>query len=494
MAAAVAVSVVMGGAALGTATATAQAPSVHHRASTAEKPKHLNGWTQLSTGTLDSLETISMARFGKDVQLVWRQENGGGTESLHTRILNSSSKPASASIQVLPVWDSFNAYPSIVTNGSQRLISFSGLRTTVDTDPFSRGFQYVATSSQGTTWTLTNDVLSNKSSAFASFGSDVVNAAGSLVQVYTDSDLASDPVSYHSGIHTGIPAVSTDDPMASSAASDALYTGVGYDAKSAQTWAVWFSDHGDAHEGVNAQQILPTKGTLALAPGASVKRSGSFTAVQPRQRIDVTARKGGGLYAGYAMGAPEPKRVALWRLGSKHPLTMRGGSDVTRVDTAVGKGGRVWLFWRNDQSKVIKVARSNRAVTRLGAVCSVATPRNATDVWSMAGDGARGPLQIAVNAGSFGEQIFSRVVHPCLSVSVRPHRLSSDKKGRIKVRVSDAGDPVRGAVVHFAGHAKKTNKHGKVTFTVAKGTGHGKHSVTVKAHGYTTARTHVTVR
>jgi hypothetical protein len=162
MAAAVAVSVVMGGAALGTATATAQAPSVHHRASTAEKPKHLNGWTQLSTGTLDSLETISMARFGKDVQLVWRQENGGGTESLHTRILNSSSKPTSASIQVLPVWDSFNSYPSIVVNGSQRLISFSGLRSTGN-DPFARGFQYIATSPNGTTWTLTHNVLSNKS-------------------------------------------------------------------------------------------------------------------------------------------------------------------------------------------------------------------------------------------------------------------------------------------------------------------------------------------
>jgi hypothetical protein len=493
MAAATAVSVVMGGAALGTAAATAQAPSVHHRASSAEKPKHLHGWKQLSTGTLDSLETISMARFGKDVQLVWRQENGGGTESLHTRILNGSGKPTSASIQVLPVWDSFNSYPSIVVNGSQRLISFSGLRSTGN-DPFARGFQYIATSPNGTTWTLTHNVLSNKSSAFESSGSDVVNAAGTLVQVYTDSDLASDPVAYHSGIHTGIPGVSTDDPTASSAAPDALYTGVGYDAKSAQTWTVWFSDHGDAHEGVNAQQILPTKGTLALAPGASVNSGGSFTAVQPRQRIDVTARKGGGLYAGYAMGAPEPKRVALWRLGSKHPLTRRGGSDVTRVDTAVGRGGRVWLFWRNDQSKVIKVARSNRAVTRLGATCSVATPRNATDVWSMAGDGARGPLQIAVNAGSFGEQIFSRVVHPCLSVSVRPHRLSADRKGLIKVKVSDAGDPVRGAVVHFAGHSKKTNRHGRVTFTVARGTSHGKHSVTVRAHGYTTARAHVTVR
>ena len=52
------------------------------------------------------------------------------------------------------------------------------------------------------------------------------------------------------------------------------------------------------------------------------------------------------------------------------------------------------------------------------------------------------------------------------------------------VKVTDAGAPVSGALVRFAGHQAKTNRHGMARFTVSRHQALKRSTVTVSHRGY----------
>jgi hypothetical protein len=203
---------------------------------------------------------------------------------------------------------------------------------------------------------------------------------------------------------------------------------------------------------------------------------------------------GGGLYSAYGVGYPFVTHVALWRLGSSKALIVKSGDDVLVADAATGPGGRMWVFWYDRGHPVIHAARTNPAATRIGAVCNVTTPHKNTDVYKLAGNGSRGPLQLFINSGPNLDktQIYAKVVEPCLSVRVAPSSVSSGHS--VKVIVTDAGTPVAHATVSLLGAHKKTNRHGVAVFHIGGGTGAGSHVVTVKHRGYQVAKRHVRVR
>lgn len=449
-------------------------------------------WTQLSTGTIDIIQNIGLARFGSSIQAAWVRNNSDGSQTLDTRIVGSDGSPTSSLIAAQSSWGTLNEYPAVLANGAQRVIAFSGIQDTNSANPYSQGYEYYLTSPDGTTWTLSQGALSQDSTAYGSYGTDAVDAGGTPVVGYTSASASA--ISYHSGFLDAIPSTPGTDPTTTPAAHCCTYqTGLGYDATSGQTWAVWYSNSGDiSTNGVLAQQIEPSLGTQVQAPGSNIHSGTGNDSISPIQRFVTADRVGGGVYTGYFVGYPTATKVALWKLGSPAALTRSAGGSAQAVGAAAGPTGRLWLYWWDGGTDTIDVVRTNPAATRFGAVCHVTTPNKTEDVWDLVGNASEGPLQLFTLAGA--PQVYDTVVNPCLSVSVSPKVIAASKGGAFTVTVSDAGAAIKGADVTFAGHRKTTNSAGKASFSIAKHHAKGHFPIKVSEHGYQKASARIRVR
>jgi hypothetical protein len=295
-------------------------------------------------------------------------------------------------------------------------------------------------------------------------------------------------VTYHVGIDTSNRPASSADATTSVTGFSA-FPGVGRDAKTGQVWALWASGNGGAgKDGVWAQPIIPSRGTLIRAPSSSA--SGGMTSFGVEQDLSAAARAGGGVYTAYV--TPARRSIDVWKVGAKKPLAtlkdLQGPSDVI---VTPGPKGRIWVYWRDDSAW--HATRSNKAATRFGPITTVAIPKGDTSDLSIAGAGPSGPLEAValVTTGSNVDEVVARQILPKLTVRAAPHAV---KRGHtLTVKVTDAGDPVKGATVHFDGLKKKTNKKGKAKFKVPGNASVGKTAVKVKLTGYTAASTKVTV-
>ncbi|MGN6475481.1 MAG: hypothetical protein ACTHK4_17805 [Mycobacteriales bacterium] len=466
---------------LGVTGAVAAGPPVS--AGTVQPRTSSSGWTQLSSGTIDIIQNVGLARFGSSIQAAWVQNLSDGNQTLDTRTVGSDGAPTSSLIAAQSEWGTLNEFPAVFGNGGQRVIAFSGIQDTNSSNPYSQGYEYYLTSADGTTWELADATLSQDDNAYGSYGTDAVDGGGTPVTGFTSASAGA--VSYHSGFVTPIPSASTADATTTPDKCCAYYTGLGHDATSGQTWAVWYSNSGDATtNGVLAQRIEPSLGPQVQAPGSNVISNGSSNSLAPIQRYVTADRVGGGVYAGYFVGYPTATKVALWKLGSATALMRSAGGSAQAVGAAAGPSGRLWLYWWDGGTATIHAVRTNPASTRFGAVCSVTTPNKTEGVWDLVGNGDKGPLQLFSIAGEPNAQVYDTVVLPCLSVGVSPKTISASKGGTFTVTVTDAGAAIRGATVTFAGHHKTTNSSGKVSFSIAKHHAKGHFPISVSEHGY----------
>lgn len=439
-------------------------------------------WVQVSSGRgVGNIVDPSVHRFGTALQVVWTQ--GSGTQTaLRTRVLAANGSTASA-IRTVLSWGSLDEFPAIFGLGSTRVIVFSGIQDTNTSNPYSVGDNYYATSSDGLSWTLASGTIGS-GSAYGSYGSDATNAGGSPLAVYTNG--TSNDISFNDGFDP-LPPSGPDPHTTHITKCCAYYAGVGYDSGSHQAWTAWYSNSGQAGtDGIDAQSILPALGTRVHAPGSTTHFAGSISSIDPSQRVQVAARRGGGLYTAYQVGYPSPQKVAMWRLGAGAAVVLRDGRGVSRPGVAAAPGGRMWLFWWEPSTSTLRAVRTNKGATKFGRVCSIHTPHNTTEVWKTAGEASNGRLDLVVNAGTgSGEQIYATQVLPCLTGRVSPTKISKSTGGTVTITVSDAGTPVVGAAVSFHGVVKKTTGNGKASFRVASGTAKGIHTISFRHAGYT---------
>jgi hypothetical protein len=222
-------------------------------------------------------------------------------------------------------------------------------------------------------------------------------------------------------------------------------------------------------------------GSLVNAPSSSMTSHGSTTSTAPDQDLPAVSRpahSGGGVYTAYA--TPKANAITVWRVGARRPaFTIKATFEVGQVSLAAGPSGRLWVFWRNGTGK-LQATRTNKAATRLGAIRDVTPPRGTT-VYRTAGDGSLGPLDIvSLVAGARGAMDSTQVL-PGLSGSAqhiwrRGHSYT--------VKVTDAGAPLSGAHVRFAGHQATSNSHGLARFTVSRHQALGRSTVTASHGGY----------
>ena len=126
------------------------------------------------------------------------------------------------------------------------------------------------------------------------------------------------------------------------------------------------------------------------------------------------------------------------------------------------------MFWYDRGHPVVHAARTNADATRIGATCSMTTPRKLSNLYKLAGNGSLGPLQLFINTGTDldATQIYSKVVKP-LPDGIVSALATLAPGGHLTVTVTDAGSPVKGAKVSLLGAHGATDKHGVVQFHVA---------------------------
>jgi hypothetical protein len=439
-------------------------------------------WLTISSGNIGTTGTTpSIARFGHNYEVVWIARTGS-TWAVQGRILNAAGKPTGSVIALVKKWAGIALDPTILADGSNRLLAFGGDETGTS-GPYESDAEYFTTSTNGTSWTLNSGSLSAADLARTGAAA-VVNAGGTIITGLARQN----GVQYHVGASTQNPAPGTD-PVTATTGNFSGEPGLGVDRKTHQVWALWYSDSGiNGQDGVNAQVIYPTKGSRVHAPGSSNPVTKSAGA---EQDLSAAARIGGGVYTAYR--SPNSQKIVVWKVGASKPVvTLNAGPyGVGDVVLAAAPKGRLWLYWedRNDW----RATRSNKAATKFGRVTVLHLP-NKNDIENniIAGNGSAGPLEAiaTITTPASANEIIARQVLPRLAISAA-HSVKRGKK--LHVKVTDAGDPVKGATVHFDGHKAKTNAKGVATFTVSTHAGLGSTKVTAKIKGYTPIATKVTI-
>ncbi len=167
---------------------------------------------------------------------------------------------------------------------------------------------------------------------------------------------------------------------------------------------------------------------------------------------------------------------------------MKSVNTAGQVSLGAGPKGKLWLFWRDGNN--LRATRSNAAATRAGAVRTIAPPRGRT-AYRTAGDGRLGPLDlVSLFSASHGSMDSAQVLPGLTGSTGRVWR----RGHRYKIKVTDAGAPVKGAVVRFDGHKARTNRHGVARLRVPRGASLGHARVRISHHRYAAARLRVAVK
>jgi hypothetical protein len=403
-------------------------------------------WTQVTgkDGGTSDRDQIGLERTAEGVlHVLWTREASPGPGQVRHSAISASAK-------VVAGPDSVFEYPGGV-NGSVELVAgpggglrafFAGLA------PGNAVTEHLATATagpDGRSWTA--PTLASNGTEVG--GKPVYAALGIGAVIGLDGTAFSawgDPMG---GFHIGLSAGDPDQFIAEGSPVDPA---LAVDSTSGLVVLVWNSVTGNS---ALARPIAPP-GDAVILP-----RSGS---TQFGQRVSATGRIGAdGIWAGYSSGTNLfLGKPALWRLGARRAKIVSNEPGARFTGVAAAPGGRLWVFWARDD--VLFAARSNSAASRFGQVVSLEPPKGTTSVFSLSGEGSRGPLDLLVNVQrSAGTGFWHQRVLPGLTLTAQP------TPGGFLFKVTDAGTPVSGATVRVGSVEAKTGKKGTVGFKLRAG-------------------------
>jgi hypothetical protein len=449
-------------------------------------------WTQITPATEGNTDEVSVARTADgNLHVVWtRPTPSPGSDLLETPIAPSGVVGASGLIA--SNWASF-LNPAVVASSSYGLDVFvGGIHSIAPGDPHVNLSQFSSTDG-GATWTLYPSDLTNTGSAYASDASAALGAGGNPFVTWGSSACLC--------VHIGLAAATPNANFQSGLGDFGYEPGIAVDRASGQMVVAWYSN-GTGHTGIYADGInqstgQPT-GAPALMPGTSDILAGPYSG-----RTPIAARAGGGLYVAYSNGYPAHTQLLLWRVGTGASTVLEHSSaEVNSVGVAADPSGRLWVFWSTTPSTtdtpIVFARRSNPSVTAWGATVTVKPPAGASTSWNLVGDGQAGRLDLL---GSFSlgtsstAATWATQVLPGLTLSASPSLLHTGAKHATAVTftVSDAGQPVKGALVH-AGHVHgSTNAKGKLTLKLGPFKHRTSLTASVSDNGYVGASLRLTV-
>ena len=317
-----------------------------------------------------------------------------------------------------------------------------------------------ATSANGQAWSAASPA------SFAGAGASPVYVAAGL-----DANAAPDGTFFSAwgdsapgggGFHVGLDSGVADGDLPAGLQSD---PGIGVDSQSGQVFLAWNDLDADS---------VAVMGVSPLGSPVTLPNSG---AGQLQHRVGITGRIGApGVFIAYTQGTnPFLADPTVFRVdtGKATKLTKKDGEQIS---IAAAPAGRLWVFWKDGGT--VFARRSNKAATKFGATRSIRAPGgSATSIFSLAGEGSRGPLDLLALADPSSGPLanYHQRILPGLTLN------ATHKNGKTAFKVTDAGAPVAGAKVKVKGDGtKKTGKSGTVTFSLPK----GRHRATASKKGY----------
>jgi hypothetical protein len=214
----------------------------------------------------------------------------------------------------------------------------------------------------------------------------------------------------------------------------------------------------------------------------------------PVGRVAVAGRPGGGVYLADAFGNPSARYVGIWRVGSASVAQVgdAGSFHDAIAGLAATTDGRLWVFWRGANDHVF-ARRSNPAVTQFGATIDAGRP-GGTETFAPVGNATpSGGLDLLADAtigSTAGNALDYTRLLPALTLTEARATLTA-KAGRTVTdtfTVTDAGAPVKGAIVRVGSRSAATGANGKVSLTLGGRRRSVTLTATASARGYFSAR------
>ncbi|MCX6432879.1 MAG: hypothetical protein NTX29_08830 [Actinobacteria bacterium] len=442
-------------------------------------------WTQVSQTTnaaqyprISNTAEPTIARFGSSLQVLWTQGMSSSKESYLTAILDARGHVTTPASVAIADWNGLTADPTLTTVAGQRFLSFSGL------NPGRTGAQYFATSGDGLSWGVSDGSMSATQSAYAGYGSDLTDNAGTPVWVGNPGSTAG--VTWHVGTSSN-PAPAGSDGVFALSGCCAYNAAVARDQASGAVYTAFYSNASSPVEkGIQIGQILPAQGAFSQAPGSVTTNDYGTNSTDPGQRVAMAARAGGGVYVAYKIGYPSTKTIRILRVDNGATLDFPVSGNVRSVSMGADPAGRIWVSWNQDSK--MRAVHTNKAGTVLGSIGTWGAPRGTETMWKTTVNGSESGADIVVTATtSSAINAWHTQIERTLTVKAGAARHGSG----VKFTVTDAGDPVSGATVRFGSRTGRTNGAGKVTITAP---GSGRVKATAKKGGYNLGATVVAVR
>ncbi len=446
-------------------------------------------WTNLSQTTsattypeVGNIDEPTAAWFGTSLQVLWPQRQTSGSQAYFTAILDSAGRVATPSREVFPAWDTVTKNPALISLGGQRFLSFSGL------NDGRSGAQYFATSGDGLSWAVSNGSMSETQSAYAAYGSDAVDNAGTPVWVGNAGSTTG--IRWHVGTSDANPAPAGTDQSFSLSGCCAYNAAAARDAATGAVYAAFYSNSNATTEnGIQVGQILPASSGWRQAPDSTTIRDGKADSSDPSQKVAMVGRPGGGVYVAYVVGYPTARFIRVLNVVTGATLDVPGSANADAVAMSAEPDGRLWLTW--EQGGKVKAVHTNAAATQFGSIGTWGAPRGTEYLWKSTIAGAPGGASLVYTATTQNAiNVWHTNVTRTLTVKGSP--ATARRGSGVTFTVTDAGDPVAGATVRFGSRTATTNGSGRATINAPGSSGRVK--ATAKKGAYNPGSTTVRVR
>jgi len=385
-------------------------------------------------------------------------------------------------------WSSVAADPTLISNGKEPLLVFSGQ------GPGKYAIGDIFGAVPGTPWTPQSWSLAHDTdSSGPGYGGAAVNAKGVISAAW---EAIGGGVQYRIGVSKSIPAAGPDNSFLIGDGAEA-YLSEAVDTNGNGHFYValdrFFSNPGSA-DGLWVKD-LSANGPVMKAPDSGTPSTNLLQSVA----FANSTSKHGGVYLAYCANI-NSSHVLLWRVGSKTPLVVPDSAGARLVNLVSGPDGRLWITWWNEygpNANTFYTVRTNEADTKFGPVESYNTVNLFFTVNTIAlGGGNFGRLDVVIagtNAKSLAPTILTTQSLTGLTLSPGSTSITNTASRKVTFTVPDAGDPVAGAYVKVDGHSATTSAAGTATITFAKGTTPNTYKVTASRGNYFSATAKVVV-
>jgi hypothetical protein len=443
---------------LAAALALVAVPTAEARAAT---------WRQITASGGASIDQVGHVRTSDGVlHVAWHKDG----DLFHTAIGRRGRAGAASAIQT--GWTGHMDAALTAVPGGIRVV-WGAIRSTDSNDP-NRDLNTALSTDGGTSWQLTpGSIVPPGGQAYGSDAGATTLPNGTVLQAWAGTL----GTWVHSGLDPATPNFDYQGPLG----PYGYGPGLASDA-AGRAMMAWFSS-GTGLVGVVAQGVNANgspSGPAMRMPGSRVMVGGGTVS-----RTPIVARAGnGGFYVGYALGYPTANQVRVWRVGANAATLLARTDADSQVTLAADAKGRVWAVWSDGTFGEPRVlaARSNRRGNRFGAPVDAGAVRGAHSTYSVDASATSSALDVLALFGTGNESggaTYAARIKPGLTLKARK------RSGRVTFTVTDAGDAVRGAIVRAAGRSGRTDRRGRVTLTLRRGT------ATASAPGYTPAKRRV---